>query len=167
MTYPSNRFCWVVWFYGWTEIDKKYYNGKSEWSHGPFTEKNAKIISKWPTNQDGGPWPLYFAKSLILHLRIASDGPNSVHGRIFIWLDYCTMYLCCRNSKWPTFQDGGFQIIPNLKTGSECSYVTEMILLGLERFLRRPCIWYYSIITIWVNIQDGRLWWPNFMFWCV
>ena len=45
-----------------------------------------------------------------------------------------------RNSKWPTFQDGGFSYIRNLKTVSEYSYVTKMILFRSERFLRRLCI---------------------------
>ena len=92
MTYPLNRFCSVVCDCEWPEIDENAIAVK------PcelliHLLRRMKKKSKWPTNQDGGLWPLYFAKVFVLRLRIVSIGPDLVHRLIFIWLDHCTMYL--------------------------------------------------------------------------
>ena len=50
-----------------------------------------------------------------------------------------------------------FHFFLNLKTVLEKIYMTEMTLFCLERIVRRPWIQFSSIITTWLNIQDGCL----------
>ena len=146
----------------------KCHSGKAVWTSDPFTEKNEKKIKMANKSRWRSLTPL-FCKSVCTAItnRLNRTGFGAQAYLYMIRPLHHVFMKFYRNSKWPTFQDGGFSYIRNLKTVSEYSYVTKMILFRSERFLRRLCIWHCSITTWLLKIQDSRLSCSYFMIWCV